>query len=264
MLAAAAVLGALAVLLAWPVPLLLEGARWTRRRPAAALLLWQAIALAGGLSMIGALLLAGLAPFAPDVWGGLVAVFTGAPVPDFLHVLALAAAVLLTTHLLLNLALTLVRSERQRRRHAALLMLLSTPGADGSRVLDTPAPVAYCLPGALTTVTVVSQGLIELLDDEQMRAVVAHERAHVAQRHDIVLVMFRAWHTSLPWFPIATRAQREVALLVELLADDRARRTVEDAALASAIRSVGAGHGASAALAVRLARLAPSSEVGHK
>jgi len=72
-----------------------------------------------------------------------------------------------------------------------------------------------------------------------------------------VLVKFRAWHTSRRGFRIATRAHREFALLVELLAADRARHTVDDAALASAIRSVGAGHGASDALAVRLARLAP-------
>lgn len=255
MLAAAAVLGVVAVALAWPVPVLLTGAAWTRRRPALALLAWQAIALAGGLSMIGALLLAGLAPFAPDILGGLAAVLGGGPVPDFWNLLALAAAILLTAHLLLNLALTVARSERQRRRHAALLMLLSTPGANGSRVLDTPAPVAYCLPGALTTVTVVSQGLIELLEPDAMSAVIAHERAHVAQRHDIVLVLFRAWHTSLPWFPIASRAQREVELLVELLADDQARRAVDDASLASAIRAVGAGHGEPDALAVRLARL---------
>lgn len=255
MLAAAAVLGVVAVALAWPVPMALAGARWTRHRPALALLAWQVIALAGGLAMIGALLLAGLAPFAPDIIGGLAAVLSGAPVPDFWNLLALAAAILLTAHLLLNLALTLARSERQRRRHAALLMLLSTPGAGGSRVIDTPAPVAYCLPGALTTVTVVSQGLIELLDADAMRAVIAHERAHVAQRHDIVLVLFRAWHASLPWFPIATRAQREVELLVELLADDQARRAVDDASLANAIRAVGAGHGEPDALAVRLARL---------
>jgi Zn-dependent protease with chaperone function len=256
---AAALLGVLAVLLAWPVPLLLAGAQWTRRSPAAALVLWQAIAIAGGLSMIGALVTLGLAPYGDHLVAGVVGLAAGTMSPDFWHVLALCGAVLLTAHLLLNLVLTIIRSERQRRRHAQLLMLLSTPAADGSRVIDSPAPVAYCLPGALSSVTVVSAGLIELLDEREMLAVIEHEKAHVLQRHDIVLVLFRAWATSLPWFPIATRAQHEVGLLVELLADDHARRSVDDATLADTIAKVGAGHGASDAFATRLARLGPDT-----
>lgn len=261
---APALLGALAVLLAWPVPLLLEGARWTRRSPAVALVLWQAIAVAGGLSMIGALLTFGLQPYGDHLVAGLVGIVSGAatgevsPV-DFWHVLALAGAVLLTAHLLLNLVLTVVRSERQRRRHAELLMLLSTPGADGSRVIDSPAPVAYCLPGALSSVTVVSAGLIDLLDEPGMLAVIEHEKAHVRQRHDVVLVLFRAWQASLPWFPIANRAQHEVGVLIELLADDHARRAVEDSVLAETIARVGAGHGASDAFATRIDRLHPDA-----
>ena len=31
-------------------------------------------------------------------------------------------------------------------------------------------------------------------------------------------MLFRAWRASLPWFPIADRAHREVGLLVEMLA----------------------------------------------
>ncbi len=259
-------LAALAVLLAWPVPILLARAQWTRRSPAVALLLWQAIAVAGGLSMIGALVAFGVAPYGTDFVSAIVgfaqSVVSGVEVWS---VVALCAAALLTGHLVLNLVLTVVRSERQRRRHAQLLLLLSSPHPSGSRLIDTPAPVAYCLPGALSSVTVVSAGLIELLDDEGMRAVIEHERAHVQQRHDVVLVLFRAWHTSLPWFPIAYRAQQEVGLLIELLADDRARLVVDDAVLATTIARVGAGRASDAlhfndggsvdALGVRLARL---------
>lgn len=256
---APALLGVLAVLLAWPVPLLLAGAGWTRRSPAAALVLWQAIAVAGGLSMIGALLTFGLQPYGDHLVAGLIGLASGTTTADFWHVFALAGAVLLTGHLVLNLVLTVVTSERQRRRHAQLLMLLSTPGADGSRVIDSPAPVAYCLPGPLKSVTVVSAGLIDLLDEPGMLAVIAHENAHVKQRHDIVLVAFRAWYMSLPWFPIAYRAQNEVGLLVELLADDHARQEVDDAVLAETITRVGEGHGASDALATRVERLVPDA-----
>lgn len=235
-------LAALAVALAWPVPLLLARAGWPARSPAAALVLWQAIAIAGGLSMIGALLTFGLAPFGPDLLTATRNLVTGeVDRIESWNALALCGAALLTGHLVLNLVLTVVRSERQRRRHEQLVRLLSSPHESGARLIDSPAPVAYCLPGALSSITVVSAGLLDLLDEGELRAVVEHEKAHVTQRHDVVLVAFRAWYASLPWFPIAFRAQREVGLLVEMLADDTARRTVPDGVLARAIVLVGAG-----------------------
>ncbi|WP_348787777.1 M56 family metallopeptidase [Leifsonia sp. NPDC080035] len=241
----ALVLGALALALAWPVPLLLARAKWPSAAPVLALGLWQSIALAGGISMIGSLLLAGLQPFGDDLWsriGGAAShLFTG-PLPagvTLLHTFALSAAVLLTAHLVLNLALTSVRSRRQRHRHMELLSLLSSPlpDAPSTRVIDHPAPAAYCLPGA-RSVTVLSEGMIALLSPEQLDAVVAHERAHLRQKHHLLLDAFRSWKRALPWFPIATRAQDAVALLVEMLADDTARRSSGDAVLAEAIRIV--------------------------
>ena len=242
MLIAALGLAVLAALLAWPVPLLLGRARWPLRSPAVALILWQSIALAGGLSMIGALLTFGLAPFGTDLLSAVVNLITGGVQRiESANAIALCGAALLAGHLLLNLVTTIVRAERQRRRHAQLVTLLSSPLDGGTRLIDSPAPVAYCLPGALSTVTVVSAGLIDLLDDDEMRAVIEHEKAHATQRHDIVLVLFRAWYASLPWFPIAFRAQREVGMLIEMLADDRARRVVDDTVLARAIALVGSG-----------------------
>ncbi|MHC5560914.1 M56 family metallopeptidase [Kocuria sp. U4B] len=242
-------LAVLAVALAWPVPILLAHAQWPARAPATALVLWQAIALAGGLSMLGSLITFGLAPFGQDLIDGGIS-FAAAALGDQpwspagpVHILALSAAVLLGGHLVLNLLVTIVRAERDRRRHAQLVLLLSTPlpDAPGTRLLDSPAPVAYCLPGAFTTMTVLSAGLLSLLKADELDAVIEHEKAHATQRHDIVLMAFRAWKASLPWFPIAHRAHREVGLLVEMLADDQARRSVDDRALARAIALVSTG-----------------------
>ena len=256
MLEASIALAALAVLLAWPVPILLGRARWPRRAPAVALALWQSIALAGGLSMIGALLTFGLEPFGHDLVDASIGFARLDGIADPWHVLALCAALLLTVHLLFNLVATLVRSERQRRRHAQLVTLLSSPLESGARLIDSPTPVAYCLPGPFSSVTVYSAGLVELLAPDELDAVVEHEKAHVLQRHDVVLIAFRAWHASLPWFPIAYRAQREVGLLIEMLADDRARRSVDTATLARAIAAVGATATASSAeLSKRILRL---------
>ena len=247
MFVAAVALGAVALVLAWPVPMILAGASWTARAPGTALALWQSIALAGGLSMIGSLLTYGLIPFGSNLPDGVLSL--GGHLRDgalpaeasFAHVLALCCAFLLGAHLVLNLAATFVRAERQRRRHHHLIALLSDPLPDrpGMRVIDHAAPVAYCLPGATRSATVLSAGLLRLLDGDQMRAVIAHEQTHLLQQHHLVLLAFKSWHNALPWFPIANRAENAVALLVEMLADDRARHVVDDRTLASAIALVG-------------------------
>lgn len=246
MLAVAAALALLAVTLAWPAPVALARAEWPRRMPGSALVLWQAIALAGGLSMIGSLLVFGLIPFGGDLPHAAEAFAANLlagmlpPGATFPEMFALAGALLLGTHLLLNLVRTSWRAERQRRRHAQLLRLLSDPLPErpGTRVIDYAAPVAYCLPGVPRSVTVLSVGLLDLLTEDELAAVVAHERAHVQQHHHVLLVAFSAWRAALPWFPIATRAHDAVGLLVELLADDQARRTVSERNLSRAVARV--------------------------
>ncbi|MFJ3392422.1 M56 family metallopeptidase [Leifsonia aquatica] len=260
----AIVLGLLAIALAWPVPLLLARATWPPAAPVLAVALWQSIALAGGISMIGSLLLAGLQPFGDDLWsrigGAARTIFTG-PLPSgvsLLNAFLLSAAVLLTAHLLLNLALTSVRSRRQRHQHMELLRLLSSPLPDvpSTRVIDHPAPAAYCLPGA-RSVTVLSEGMIALLSPEELDAVIAHERTHLRQKHHLLLDAFRSWKRALPWFPIATRAQDAVALLLEMLADDTARRSSGDPVLAGAIRIVDETGSAGSALGAPKDRRTP-------
>lgn len=220
----AAMLWLVALLLAWPVPIWLARAAWPMRAPVVALLVWQAVGLAGGLSMIGALALTGFAV-----------------APDRLWLAAIPAAAF-AVYLLAHLAVTIVQVTRQRRRHLHLLDLLTSPHPTRARtrVLDDALPVAYCLPRGAGSVTVLSQGLLDRLDPDELVAVIAHERAHVEQRHDLLLLAFRAWRSALPWFPIAALADAEVAALVEMLADDHARREVRDEVLARAILQVGA------------------------
>lgn len=216
-----------AVALAWPVPVLLARARWPMHAPARALLLWQAIGLAGGVSMIGALALIGRA-VAPE------------------HPLAaVIPAILLGCYLLAHLGATVVQVTRQRRRHLTLLQLLTAPHPTRARtrVIDEAAPVAYCIPRGAGSVTVLSQGLLDNLDPDELAAVIAHERAHVEQRHDILQLAFRAWRSALPGLPTAVLAETEVAAMVEMLADDRARREVRDEVVARAILRVGAADG---------------------
>jgi Zn-dependent protease with chaperone function len=255
---AAIALGLVAVALAWPVPLVLGRATWPRRAPAAALVVWQLVAIAGGLSMIGALAVFGLAPYG-DAIGASVDIADVRLHPW--NIVALSGASLLTAHLLINLAAAFVLSERDRRRHSSLVMLLSAPVDAATRIIDSPTPVAYCLPGPFRSVTIYSRGLVDLLSPDELRAVIEHEKAHVAQRHDIVLIAFKAWRASLPWFPIAYRAHREVGLLIEMLADDRARHVVDDAVLARAIALVSNEALTAESARIRVERLVASTPV---
>ncbi|WP_159602319.1 M56 family metallopeptidase [Agromyces humi] len=245
MLAVSAVLGVLAIALAWPVPVVLARADWPSRAPAAALALWQAIALAGGLSMIGCLLAFGSAPAGslPAAVAALAPYLLTGPLPagfGVAEIAALTLAVAIALLLTLNLALTAVRAERERRRQHQLIGLLShpMPGDPRTRVLAHPVPLAYCVPG-IRTATVLTDGLIDVLTADELTAVIAHERTHLDQLHHLVRLSFRAWHSAIPWFPIANRAEHAVITLTEMLADDGARRAVGTGPLRGALERVG-------------------------
>ena len=277
MLALSAALGGLALALAWPVPVMLARAAWPSRAPAAALALWQAIALGGGLSMIGCLLAFGSAP-AGSLPAAVQALaphaFTGPLPPGFgvVHIAALTLAVAVTVLLILNLAVTAAHAERERRRQHQLVDLLSDPmpGEPRTRVLSHPVPLAYCVPG-FRTATVLTDGLIDALEPDELAAVIVHERTHLEQLHHLVRLAFRAWHSAIPWFHIANRAERAVSTLTELLADDGARRSEGADALRRALERVGdtggSGYPAAASganpdadvLAARLDRLSPGT-----
>lgn len=242
-------LAALAIVLAWPVPILLSRAQWPARSPFTAMLLWQAIALAGGLSMIGAMLVYGLEPIGDNLIAGLRAlagmVLFNAPTTalGFWHIFALSAAALLTAHLVFTLLLTYYKIERQRRRHRELLALLASPsGQDAATlVISHDSPVAYCLPGGSRSVTVLSDGLMAALEPAELRAVLIHENAHLSQRHHLLLWAFAAWRQALPWLPTTRLAQESVNSLIEMLADDVALKTESKATLIKAIAIVASG-----------------------
>lgn len=242
-------LAVLAIVLAWPVPILLSKAQWPARSPFTAMLLWQAIALAGGLSMIGAMLVYGLEPIGDNLLAGLRAlasmVLFNAPTTalGFWHIFALSAAALLTAHLVFTLLLTYYRIQRQRWRHRELLALLASPSGQGAAtlVISHDSPVAYCLPGGARSVTVLSDGLMAALEPAELRAVLSHENAHLSQRHHLLLWAFAAWRQALPWLPTTRLAQEAVSSLIEMLADDVALKSESKGTLIKAIAIVASG-----------------------
>jgi Zn-dependent protease with chaperone function len=154
---------------------------------------------------------------------------------------ALAVGALLLLRLLTVLLSSAVLTLRARRRHRRLVDLVGTrnPLLAGARVVDHDVPLAYCLPGLRPRV-VLSSGVLALLRDDEVRAVLAHEAAHVDQRHDLVVLPFVALRSTFPGVEGVRTAQREVAFLVEVLADDAATRRHAPDVLARALYKIGA------------------------
>jgi Zn-dependent protease with chaperone function len=255
---AAALILALFAAACVPAGSALAAARWPRRSPAAGILLWQALGLGWGLAAVGALAGFGAADGSSGVAGGAVALAsrvldartsagTRRLIAGFLGLRLLA--IMAGLALLLVLCWILVAASagvvRARRRQRVLLSLLAygDPKAPGALVVDHPAAAAYCVPG-LRSKIVISAGTLDLLDQAELAAVIAHERAHLRERHDLVLLPFTALLRAFRWCAVAREAQAAVALLVEMLADDRALRHRPARELATALLRVGAAGGA--------------------
>jgi Zn-dependent protease with chaperone function len=229
---------------------LLATARWPRRAPAAGILLWQALGLGWGLAAVGALAALAARPEHTGVAGGVVAFASSAimrpgeqtPLTETFRLVALGLAVALLTMLCWVLAAACAAVVRTRRRHRELLALLGRgdPKVPGVLVLDHPVAAAYCVPGLRSARIVFSAGTLALLDQAELAAVLEHERAHVRERHDLVLLPFTALCRAFPRSRLTLQAYAAVALLVEMLADDRAIRARQARELATALMRFGA------------------------
>jgi len=113
-------------------------------------------------------------------------------------------------------------------------------GGGATVVLDVAQPAAYCVPGRPAAI-VLTSGALAVLDRAQLGAVLAHERAHLAGRHHLLISLSRGLTTSFPGVPVFTRGPAEVARLAELCADDAAARRSGRPALIAALLAMGTG-----------------------
>jgi len=236
-----------------PAASALAAASWPRRCPAAAIVLWQALGLGWGLAAVGALVAFGSTARAAVTSGALERLAsiatTDSPtaamaVIGTVRLACLAAAIVLLAVLLWILVAASASVVRARQRQRVLLNLLAhgDPKVPGALVVDHPAAAAYCLPG-LRSAIVISAGALDLLDADELAAVLAHERAHLRERHDLVLLPFLALLRAFRWAGVTRRAYGAVGLLVEMHADDRALRNRPARELATALLRVGAAGG---------------------
>lgn len=225
----------------------LHGAAWTRTAPRLAIVAWQALAAsvllavwAGGLAMAVSI---------PHVRDDLLDLFnlcadrlqvgygsrgrTPAAVIGLAAFLSLAARAVWCT-------VRIVAADRHERtaRITTLRMVALNDRLPGALVIEHAAPYAFCVGGRHRRV-VVTTGLLDTLSTAELDAVLAHELAHLRQRHHLALLGCRALSAILsPILPAFRHMTVEARLLTELCADDSARSRVGSRPLRKALATL--------------------------
>lgn len=86
---------------------------------------------------------------------------------------------------------------------------------------------------------VVSQGALDLLSPSELTAVLAHEDAHLRQRHHLISTVVSSLTRRLRWVPLIADAEDALGHYLEIAADAHARRRAGTTSLASALLTLG-------------------------
>jgi Zn-dependent protease with chaperone function len=137
-------------------------------------------------------------------------------------------------------AVTLARAGAARRRHRRVLAVAGRHDRRlGAVVLDHDEAAAWCLPGTGRQV-VLTTAAAAALDDAQLAAVLAHERAHQRGRHHLLVALAGSLAVAFPRVRTFRQGHEQVARLVELLADDAAAAAAPRLKVAEALLSLAA------------------------
>ncbi|BDX32353.1 hypothetical protein TUM20985_29000 [Mycobacterium antarcticum] len=107
--------------------------------------------------------------------------------------------------------------------HADAIRMVGRSGGNDVVIIDATEAAAYCVAGRPPAI-VVTTAALGALDDTQLAAVIAHERAHLDGRHAYVVAAVRGLATALPRVELFTSAAAQVSSLLEMCADDTAAR----------------------------------------
>ncbi|MFE4621270.1 MULTISPECIES: M56 family metallopeptidase [Streptomyces] len=247
--AAPALLGYAAVV-GVAAPYVMVRSAWPHRAPALGVTVWLALMLS--FTLAAALAASSLATPTEHLHAGLVGLLHAcglgsggarpvAPDPSTTGLLATALPGAVFAAVLGAFAHHLIRAGLLRARHRDRLDKVGVRSDRlGATVLPHGTPAAYCLPGFRSRV-VVSDAAVRLLTDAQLEAVLEHERSHVSGRHHLPIAATKAFATVFPRVPLARHAREQMAVLVEMIADDRALRSHPDEVLATAMYEIAAG-----------------------
>jgi hypothetical protein len=233
----------------------LARARWADRAPRLAVTAWLALTGCAVVSVV----LGGMALVVPTVRvsAGLAALLANCVMAlraSYAHpggaAMAGAGAVLglaVTARVCWCTAVTLARAGAARRRHRRVLALAGRHDRRlGAVLLEHDEAAAWCLPGTGRQV-VLTTAAAAALDDAQLAAVLAHERAHQRGRHHLLVALAGSLAVAFPRVRAFRRGHEQIARLVELLADDAAAAASPRLKVAEALLALAAPASAPAA-----------------
>lgn len=254
----AVVLLAYAVFLGAGATWWLRRSAWVERAPRLGVLAWQVVTV----GLVGSVVLDGLAVAAPSsklsgdladlLQACVMALRAQYATPGGAAVSATGAVLVLG--ILGRIVYCLVATVRtvagERRAHLQTLALIGrTDASIDAVIVDHAQAAAYCLPGRRGRIVLTSAAL-EQLGTAELRAVLAHERAHLRARHDLAVAAATALTRAFPRVPVLRVARDEIARLAELAADDAACREVGRLPMAEALLSVAGSKTPAPSLAV--------------
>jgi Zn-dependent protease with chaperone function len=253
----------------------LAKARWTQRSPRLGIWTWQALTASIVLATVlaGATLAVPTLPVSTSLAMLLdacqQAILEQYSTPGGAAVSSSGALLVLAVAARLCFAMTaecISTCRRRRKQHRSLMLVTGRHATTAARVLPHTAPAVYCLPGR-PGIIVLTSSAVATLDDHQLRAVLAHERAHLRNRHHLILTAAAALRKAYPFVPAFTTAQAQLQRLVEMHADDAACRHHDRKVLATALVTLAEGAIPAAAIGaggcaaqVRVQRLAKPAD----
>lgn len=126
------------------------------------------------------------------------------------------------------------RDRRQQLSDTICLTGFQLPGFPDVWWLDDDRPVAFCLAGPRTRIG-ASTGLFGFLTDNELDAVLSHERAHARMRHHTIIVWAEACGRTLAAVPLFRHGALSVRGLSEQAADAAAASAHGRTTVASAL-----------------------------
>jgi BlaR1 peptidase M56 len=211
--------------------------RLERADPATAVVLWAAALGLRALVVIGTVA-AALVLLHP---GQLLRAFAEWPCAPHHHVAGHAVAAVGGLALLVSLVWAMARVVQATLAVRRLIRRPLGRGPEGS-VIVGGEEVVLAVAGLTRPTLVVSAGALARLDDAELSAAIAHERAHIRRRHRFVLLFAEVCRVLGRPLPGTTHAVRELRFQIERDADRSAvRERADRLALASAICKAATG-----------------------
>ena len=157
-------------------------------------------------------------------------------------VVLIAVGTLTSGFVVMRIGRCLSRLRARSHEHARAARIIGRPTDHPNVVVvEADRPAAYCVVGRPNAIIVTSAAM-KSLNRSQLKAVLAHENAHISGRHHHILMALRALGGTLPRLPLFATAPHRVGELLEMCADDTAVRRVGTHPLLAGLSALAGEH----------------------